>query len=112
MSAPLDELVVAAAEALDAASGGNAVCTFTRAGAPVPGIKYAEGRWAALREVQRTVAAGAPLGDAVARVARGWADALAALRSRGAGTDWIAYRSGGSDALGDLLQRSGADMAP
>ena len=38
---------------MDAAAGGAAVCVFTREGRPVPGIKYHEGRWAALTEVAR-----------------------------------------------------------
>lgn len=102
MTTDLDRLVDDAAAGLDSATGGTAVCTFTKAGTPVPGIKYAEGRWAALREVQRRVAKGASYEDALRQTHAVWSLALQALQERGAGTDWISYRTGGTDALDDL----------
>jgi len=98
----LDALVADAAARLDAASGATAVCTWTRAGVAVPGIKYAEGRWAALRGLQRAVQRGGILGTALDQELRLWADALEALQARAGGADWIAYRTGGVDALHEL----------
>jgi hypothetical protein len=101
----LDELVEDAMRRLDEASGGAAVCTFTKAGTPVPGIKYAEGRWAALREVQRArrrAPAGASTDDLVASALATWQTALDRAVDTGAGADWLAYRHGGVDALHDL----------
>jgi hypothetical protein len=104
----LHAVVDSAARALDGSAGGVPVCTFTKAGQPVPGIKYAEGRWAALREAQRAHARGQAVGDAVAAVRADWAAAAEQLRTRGAGPDWIAYRSGGVDALDELIETMGA----
>lgn len=49
LAAQLDE----AAAALDAAAGSASLCTLSRAGVPMPGIKYPEGAWSALRDVAR-----------------------------------------------------------
>lgn len=109
VTAELAELVESAARALDSATGSSAVCTFTRSGTPVPGIKYAEGRWAALREAQRRIAKGASFDDAVRVGLEEWAAALDTLRLRGANADWVAYRTGGVDALDELADP--ADVA-
>jgi len=98
----LDALVADAAVRLDAASGATAVCTWTRAGVAVPGIKYAEGRWAALRGLQRSVRRGNSVDAALDQERRLWTDALEALQARSGGGDWIAYRTGGVDALQEL----------
>jgi hypothetical protein len=106
----LGELVADAVHRLDAATGGAAVCTVTRSGAAVPGIKYAEGRWAALREVERAVrvsSAGPPAAAdtaaVVASVLAAWRAALDHATAR-SGADWVAYRTGGVDALTDLTR--------
>ncbi|MBI1375877.1 MAG: hypothetical protein GC157_00105 [Frankiales bacterium] len=108
MSATLDErldaLLELAARDMDRLAGGAAVCTFTRAGVPVPGIKYAEGRWAALRELHRARRRSPDDGSLADGILGTWRDQLAALRERGAGPDWIAYRTGGVDALTELLE--------
>nr|NLI51182.1 hypothetical protein [Propionibacterium sp.] len=101
-----------AARSLQRLAGGAAVCTFTRAGQPVPGIKYAEGRWAALRETQRRATVSAPPGGTAgvddpvlataAEVRATWAKNLQRAHERKAGPDWIAYHTGGLDALADL----------
>lgn len=103
MTGRLDSLVADAVRDLDHAAGGQAVCTFTRAGVAVPGIKYAEGRWAALSEVARAVRHGDPVAAAADRVRMTWRHDLERVRARGAGQDWIAYRSGGLDALDELV---------
>jgi hypothetical protein len=101
----LDELVDDAARRLDEASGGGAVCTFTKAGTPVPGIKYAEGRWAALREVQRArlrAPGSVTIDDLAVSALTSWLTALDRAIETDAGADWLAYRHGGVDALHDL----------
>lgn len=96
---------------LQGAAGGAAVCAFTRAGTPVPGIKYHEGRWAALTEVDRRCRRTQEDTLAVAAGIRAdWADQLERLRARQAGPDWIAYREGGLDALADLEQDAEPDQ--
>jgi hypothetical protein len=102
----LDELVDRAARRLEESAGGAAVCTFTKAGVAVPGIKYAEGAWAALREVQRAqrrAPGGATVPDLAAQSLVMWRTALDRAVSTASGADWLAYRHGGVDALTDLL---------
>jgi hypothetical protein len=102
----LDALLADAVRRLDEAAGGAAVCTFTRAGIAVPGIKYAEGRWAALRELQRErrrAAAGTAPADLTRSALLRWRADLDRVRSIDAGPDWLAYRHGGTDALAELL---------
>ena len=100
----LADMVAQAADLIQHNSGGRAVCSFTKAGESVPAVKYAEGRWAALREVQRATGGGIELSGLVAAAAASWETHLDRLRSRGAGTDWIAYRTGGVDALAELAE--------
>lgn len=100
----LDELITDAAQLMQQRSGGESVCSFTKAGESVPGLKYAEGRWAALREVRRSAGSGGELSRVVAEATISWETHLDRLASRSAGRDWIAYRNGGVDALTDLAQ--------
>ena len=104
LSPQLDRLLEAAKAGLDEAAGGGAVCAFTKAGTPVPGIKYHEGRWAALNEVARRYRRD-PKDPATAahEISDAWSADLERLTQRDAGPDWIAYRQGGLDALADLL---------
>lgn len=100
----LEELLHRAEADLDAAAGGAAVCVFTKAGTAVPGIKYHEGRRAALKEVVRRCRRTSEQPSAAAGDIRAdWAEHLERLTERGAGADWIAYRQGGIDALADLV---------
>ena len=97
-----------------AATGGASLCALSSAAGPVPAIKYHEGRWAALREVSRLNAPDdldrfdADCIDTAARTRELWSQQLANLRAREAGPDWIAYRSGGVDALDQLIAGVGA----
>lgn len=100
--AALAGLLEEAAQSMQRLAGGMAVCTFSRAGVPVPGIKYAEGRWAALRETQRKAAADEDLAGTAARVASVWEAALRRGREANSGKDWIAYYTGGVDALAEF----------
>lgn len=100
----LEQMLAAAKLSLHAAAGGAAVCAFTKAGTPVPGIKYQEGRWAALREVSvRCAQGGHDAATAALEISRGWSSDLERRTRNEAGPDWIAYRHGGLDALADLL---------
>ena len=108
MTPPIDDAqllvaILAAEKGFGAAAGGGAVCTFTKAGIPVPGIKYAEGQWAALREVaQLALTSGVGFAEAAAATSSAWVDSLKQLTASGAGPDWIAYRNGGVDSLAEL----------
>ncbi|MGE0818366.1 MAG: hypothetical protein AB7O74_06845 [Candidatus Nanopelagicales bacterium] len=99
----LSALVEDAASRLDVAAGATAVCTWSRSGVAVPAIKYAEGRWAALRSLERAVRRGGVLAELADAELRTWDAALADLTAKDAGADWVAYRTGGVDALRDLL---------
>ncbi len=109
----LTALVEQAGRDLEAASGGAAVCALSRAGTPVPRVKYHEGRWAALTEVKRHCRrASEDVECAAVRVHRLWRADLDLLRSRGAGADWIAYRTGGLDALAELTPPTAGGAQP
>jgi len=101
-AALLDDLLSAAIRALDASTGGVAMCTFTKARVAVPGMKYAEGRWAALREVRRASIATGSVQGATADARSAWRAAIDRAAVDGVGPDWIAYRCGGVDALDEL----------
>jgi hypothetical protein len=102
----LSGLLEEAAQSMQWLSAGMAVCTFARAGKPVPGAKYAEGRWAALRETQRKASANQNLTAVLAQVTTTWESALGRGREARTGPDWIAYYTGGLDALAELTDRS------
>ena len=51
--AELQRLIEEASAGLDAAAQGVPVCVATKAGRAAPGVKFHEGRWAALTEVAR-----------------------------------------------------------
>ena len=109
MIADLDSLqsrITEVGEHLAAISGDASLCTMSRSGRPAPAVKYHEGQWAALREVAKRTRAGGELhAEAVAARDR-WAAELTRLTERGAGRDWISYRTGGVDALDELLSAS------
>jgi hypothetical protein len=98
----LDDLLSAAIRALDSSTGGVAMCTFTKAGVAVPGMKYAEGRWAALRQVRRTSVTTGSVHRATAAARSAWRATIDRAGAGSVGPDWIAYWSGGIDALDEL----------
>lgn len=100
----LDGQVAEAEEWLQRRSNGASLCSPGCAGVAITSVKYAEGRWAALREVQRAVGEGAAPGTALAGVVDRWVEDLARRRSQGAGSDWIWYRAGGLDAMEKLAE--------
>lgn len=99
LTARLDD----AAATLDAAAGSGSLCTLSRAGVPVPGIKYPEGAWAALREVARQVRSSGDAWTSARAVRERWGLDLARHETRNSGPDWIAYLTGGVDAIDGLL---------
>ncbi len=106
MTPDVDAHLERAAAALDAAAGSTSLCSLSRAGVAMPGIKYPEGAWAALREVQRSARSGGDVGASAAEVRERWRSDLAHHEERGSGADWIAYLTGGVDALDALLDES------
>jgi len=112
-SPQLDRLLEAAAADLDEAAGGGAVCAFTKAGTSVPGIKYHEGRWAALNGVARRCRRDPQDPTTAAlEISDDWSADLERLTQRDAGPDWLAYRRGGLDALADLLTAADPTTGP
>ena len=107
MSIDLDHWIAVATDMLQGRSDGRALCGAAKAGTAVPGMKYAEGRWAALREVQREHRAGATITAAASGVEQSWAGHLEALERRGGGANWIAYRRGGVEVMAELLAEIG-----
>ena len=110
-----------AARTMAAATGGASLCSVSRTGEQIPGVKYPEGRWAAMRELARRLRAlpqaEGPteqlglVGAVLAEVRGAWQVDLEARRAAG-NTNWATYRLGGVDALdeiGDLLGEIGSD---
>ena len=88
---------------LVAAVGNSSLCAIGKSGARLDGVKYLEGRSAALREVRRQL--GDTAGDQAQReVEQRWRAHLQLTMDRNMGPDWVAYRTGGVDALGDLAE--------
>ncbi len=88
--------MIEAAEAdLTTASAGAPLCKVSMTGTTGQSVKYFEGRWAALREVQR----GADAKDTL----DAWRQEYERQRDAAAGPAWLQYRAGGVDALFELL---------
>lgn len=100
----LDALVTAAAAGLQGADCGAPVCAADRDNRPVAGVKRSEGRWAALRGIQRETGRGADLVAALDRARQRWRADLARHSGRGSGRDWVAYCEGGVEALDELAE--------
>jgi len=101
----LDRHISEAEETLSAAAGSASLCTVSRSGTPMPGVKYPEGAWVALRDVRRAAAPTGDIGAAVDALRAQWATDLARRTKVGSGADWIAYLTGGLDALDELADR-------
>lgn len=100
MSSPVDSIRLArlleTAEAdLHTASGGAPLCKVSMTGTTGQSVKYFEGRWAALREVQRGV-------DAQEAFNR-WRKEYERHQQHDSGQAWLHYSAGGVDALFELL---------
>jgi hypothetical protein len=88
---------------LTSAAGDASLCSISRSAGSVPGVKYLEGRMAALREIARARRAGQDVAAAAAGAHRRWSEHLDRARSRDMGPDWIAYDAGGVDELDELV---------
>ena len=98
-----EELLADAERDLIAAVGDASLCAISKSGDRVDGVKYLEGRSAALREYRRELTG--TTGDAAhSEVGRRWRDQLQITLDRDMGPDWVAYRAGGVDALADLAE--------
>lgn len=86
---------------LSQAAGDRSLCAISTAGGRVDGVKHAEGRLAALMDVQRAVRRGDDPGAAAHSVLAAWTEALGKARD-GWGPSWVAYRAGGVDELDAL----------
>lgn len=98
----LDQHITDAERALDAAAGSSSLCTLSRSGVPMPGIKYPEGAWVALREVRREMRVTGAASSAIEAVRDRWAGDLERHIEAASGPDWVAYLTGGLDALDAL----------
>jgi hypothetical protein len=85
---------------VEAVGAGGSLCAIGRGGGSFPAVKYHEGAVAALAEAARTVG---DL-DSLSRLLQRW-------RESGSGAtadapDWIAYRTGGVEALESVMADS------
>jgi hypothetical protein len=101
----------AAAQAMASATDGASLCSISRSGRRVPGVKYLEGRWAALRALGRAIAAPATdvEGQILALRSQWWTD----LQHRQGSADrhWVDYLLGGVDALDEAAELWDAAVA-
>jgi hypothetical protein len=100
----LDERIARAEATLDAAAGSASLCTVSRSGTPMPGVKYPEGAWVALRDVRRSMTSAGGIEAALREVRQRWASDLAHHTAAGSGPDWLSYLTGGLDALDALAE--------
>ncbi|MCB0913074.1 MAG: hypothetical protein KDB60_15805 [Propionibacteriaceae bacterium] len=100
----LDALVARAADDLQGVDCAAPVCVADRANRPVAGVKHNEGRWAALRGVQREAGRGHDLAEAVDRARARWRADLRRHEERESGRHWIDYCVGGVEALDEFAE--------
>lgn len=96
LSLRLARMLEQAEAELDTASHGKPLCKVSMTGTTGQSVKYFEGRWAALREVQR----GADPHEAF----HAWRREYERHQQQDSGAAWLHYSAGGVDALFDLLQ--------
>ncbi len=85
------------------AAGGASLCAISRSGGQVDGVKYLEGRLAALLQLRRVSRRGERDPDAALQEALAeWTTQLDQARSGSFGRGWLAYRAGGVDELTEL----------
>ena len=94
-SVRLARLLETAEADLHTASGGAPLCKVSMTGTTGQSVKYFEGRWAALHEVQR----GADPREAFKR----WRQEYQRHQQADSGQAWLHYSAGGVDALFELL---------
>ena len=97
----LAALVEQAVSDLHVVTHGGSLCWLTRDGRSAPTAKFLEGRWAALSELQRTrTSGGRPDEEVLAR----WLANLDRHLTERSSADWIAYDTGGVEALREVVR--------
>jgi hypothetical protein len=82
-------------------AGDASMCVFGRSGRSFPAAKYHEGRQAAAGQVLRALQRHRAVEEqALATLGDQWREMLASAQAKG--RDWVAYASGGLDALTEL----------
>ena len=84
---------------LHTATKGAPLCKVSMTGTSGQSVKYFEGRWAALREVQRERTRGADPRD----IFNKWSLEYERHVERQSGESWVHYSAGGVDAIFELL---------
>jgi len=117
MSQVLQELIEQAASELQSASGGAALCRITSAGSPGSRVKRAEGQWAALQMLSRSVTVGSLTAGNLDSLARAqklvaqWQADLDRWNSH-PGSSWIPYCEGGVAGLRQFIEMTrNSDLA-
>lgn len=99
---------MAAVEAeLTEAAGSASLCSLSRSGGRVDGVKHLEGRMAALMECRRHVAGADEPARELDAISSRWRWELEASRTNDRGPSWIAYHAGGVDELEALVAHIG-----
>lgn len=115
LMALLEQQLAAAEQAVMASTGGAAWCQLQRDGRVTGGVKYDEGRLAALMAVRRHWRDSDPVTWEQALVAElnQWQQALATVQAQPKpAMPWLAYRQGGVDALTALHEAVAASVVP
>ncbi len=101
----VEQAVAAAEQEALAIAGGEAGCQLQRDGRVTGGVKYSEGKLAALMALRRQLRAAEPAAWTqllMAELVR-WQEALTHIRRQPQPSlPWLAYRQGGVDALAAL----------
>lgn len=107
LMATLEQQLAAAEQAVLASTGGAGWCQLQRDGRVTGGVKYDEGRLAALMGIRRRLRAADPADwpQLLADELHQWQQALAAVQAQPQPSmPWLAYRQGGVDALTALQE--------
>jgi hypothetical protein len=99
----VEELLAATERDLVDAVAGDSLCAIGRRGERIDGVKYLEGRAAALRALRRELR-GVPVREALVSLLTEWEAQHALAVEKGMGPDWVSYRAGGSDGLKELSE--------
>jgi hypothetical protein len=107
MSELLQDLIGRAADELQDASGGAALCRMTASGSPGSRVKRAEGQWAALQALSRKLNAsdGSPLTSAHELIDEWQCDLDRWIEHPG--SSWIPYCEGGIQGVREFIEMTG-----
>ncbi len=102
----VDQLIERAALELQAASGGAALCRMTASGSPGNRVKWAEGQWAALHKLSRSIRSGTGDPQSCARTLLDqWEGDLDRWREN-PGSSWIPYCEGGVSGIREFIDKT------